>query len=300
MNPRTAAIVVTVAICLSANPARPPVTLVASSPVASHRLPAIERPASSAAFAHLARTDPIAMLDASIYRSRSELRGFRAVMHKQERIGGTLFPPEELRIALRESPFAVLMIWTKNPRSAQVGGFSLGKVEGVLYAAGENEGNMLVWRPGALLSPITPSNPVGTPARSASRYAITEPGLTHIAERTRRAWATARDHDRLVWEYVGEKSVPAVGGRRCHVIRRTCQPAEVDPFLSAEPQPTPTPGDQDAFATVTIMLDAETWLQVGSEQHNEAGELVGAYYFREVEQNPAFGPDQFKVSALKK
>ena len=56
----------------------------------------------------------------------------------------------------------------------------------------------------------------------------------------------------------------------------------------------------DASRTVTTMIDAETGLQVGTRITNPDGQLVGEYYFRDVELNPHFPPDQFKPSALRK
>ena len=62
----------------------------------------------------------------------------------------------------------------------------------------------------------------------------------------------------------------------------------------------PAQRPQDAFAEVTLMFDAETWLQVGSVQRDANGELVGSYYFRDVALNPHLPPDQFTPAALRK
>ncbi|MGL6096069.1 MAG: DUF1571 domain-containing protein, partial [Fimbriiglobus sp.] len=202
----------TVAVCLAVNPARPPVTLTAAVP---QTLPHAGKPATTD-FTTLARTDPVAMFDAALHRYRTETRGFRATLHKQERVGGTLHPPEVIRVAGREQPFAVLFLWESGARDAQLGGFSMGKVEGVLYAAGENDGNVLAWRPGALFAAITPTSPGSSAARLASRFTATESGLGHVLDRTRRAWSAARDAGRLTWKFEGTRAVPEVGGRVCH------------------------------------------------------------------------------------
>jgi hypothetical protein len=205
-----------------------------------------------------------------------------------------------IRVAGREQPFAVLFLWESGAREAQVGGFSMGKIEGVLYAAGENDGNVLAWRPGALFAAVAPTAPGSSAARMASRYTATESGLGHILDRTRRAWTAARDAGRLTWKFDGTRPVPEVGGRVCHVITRTCQPPEADPFISTDPRPAPGSRPGDEFATVTVMIDAERWLQIGSEQRAANGDLLGAYYFRDVAPNPAFAPDQFTRAALRK
>lgn len=288
-------------VCLSAEPSASSVLQYEPPPGSAERIIRTAGPLlTDEEFAALARTDPVRMLEAAVRRYRAEVRGFRAVMHKQERIAGTLYPPEAIRIAVRENPYAALMLWTDGARTVRVGGISFGTVEGVLYAAGENGGNVLAWRPGALFGQVTPAAPFGDQAKLASRYAITEAGPGSGADRTRRAWEAAQAAGRLNVEYLGTKSVPEVGGRVCHVLRRTCDPAETDPFVSADPAPNPVAVTGEAFRTVTLMIDAETWLQLGSELRRADGELVGAYFFRDVELNPPFGPDQFKPAALKK
>ena len=82
--------------------------------------------------------------------------------------------------------------------------------------------------------------------------------------------------------------------------RRTADPATIDPFLMAEEPPDPARRAVDTSKSVTLMIDAETWLQVGSRITNPDGQLVGEYYFRDVELNPKFAPDQFKPSAFRK
>ena len=67
--------------------------------------------------------------------------------------------------------------------------------------------------------------------------------------------------------------------------------------ISWIPTGNPSEKPQDAFSSVKVMIDAETWLQLGSELRRADGELVGMYYFRDVELNPTFGPDQFNPKA---
>ena len=292
---RPVAIVALCGICFSTDPSAPPAPPIPESERHSQK----DQPSAGTDFAELAHTDPVALLEASVRRYRAEVRGFRATLHKQERLAGTLYPPEVLKVSVRESPYAARMLWESGARAVKVGGISLGTVEGVLYAAGENHGAMQVWRPGALFAPVAGVPPTGDQAKAGSRYAITEAGLGAAADRTRRAWAAARDRGQLRVEFLGTKPVSEVGGRVCHVIRRTCESPEVDAFLASDPTPDPA-GSPDAFTTVTVMIDAETWLQVGSELRRADGELVGAYFFRDVELNPAFGPDEFKPAGFEK
>ena len=57
----------------------------------------------------LARTEPMAFLEACIARCNREVKGYRCTLIKQERIGGELLKPEELRVAFQESPFSVIL-----------------------------------------------------------------------------------------------------------------------------------------------------------------------------------------------
>ena len=50
---------------------------------------------------------------------------------------------------------------------------------------------------------------------------------------------------------------------------------------------------------MTIYIDKETWLQVGTVLKGDGGKLVGEYFFRDLKLNPEFKPDQFLRAALK-
>ena len=260
-------------------PAQPPVAAAAAG----------ERP-SPTEWESLLTTDPVAALRAARDRYAAEATGVRMVMHKQERLGGTLQPPEVVDVLVRETPYAVRMIWRSGSRRV------LGTaVEGTLYAAGENGGRMTVWRPTALASFLRyyDLSPTDAPARSASRYSLTEAGLGHTLSRTLAAWGHARDRDTIA--YLGCRPVPDLAGRACHVLRRTCTPPEGDRFLTADPDPS-----GDPFATATIYLDPETWVQVGAELRRADGELVGRYLFRDVQLNSTFTANDFTRDALTK
>jgi hypothetical protein len=245
----------------------------------------------------LAKTDPVALLDACRRRA-SSLRGYKAILIKHERINGKLHDEEVIRSWVRAEPYSVMMIWERGAREV------LGTAtEGTLFVAGENNGKIKVWGPSARLLPkfmdIHPTDP-HSPARSASRYAITEGGLLHASERTYSAWSDVKARGQLQTRYEGKRKVDEVGGRVCHVITRTADPPTIDPFLMAEETPDPSRRAADTSKTVTLYIDAQTWLQVGSRITNPEGQLVGEYYFKDVELNPQFAADQFKPSAFRK
>ena len=60
----------------------------------------------------------------------------------------------------------------------------------------------------------------------------------------------------------------------------------------------------EGFTEVTIFIDIERWLQVGTELYRTEPDgtrvLVGAYYVRDVQLNPNFPPDAFTAETLKK
>ena len=279
------------AACLIAAPAPHP----RPSPTLAVVAPATPKPAT---LDELAATDPVALLAECGRRFRAEVRGYRCTLHKQERTGGTLHPPEVVSLAVREEPYAILMKWRSGARGP------LGTpVEGALFVAGANAGRMTVWRPSARLSPLRllSVDPADDSARSAARYAISEAGIGHALARTHRSWAAARvsghTDTTLVAEFLGRRVVPEVG-RECLVVRRTCGQPQLDPFRLDESAGDPASRPADAFGSVTVMLDPTTGAQVGSELRRAGGELVGAYYFRDQELNPTFPPDQFTPATL--
>lgn len=295
MTVRIALLLVVVGVCLTAAPAPAPFAAgtVVAAPIVLDP-PLSVGPVTNADFARLAETDPVGMLAAAIRRYRADVRGYTAELHKQERVGGRLHPPEVIRLAVRESPYSVRMVWQSGAR--KVLGFT---VEGVLFVAGQNHGKIKVWRPDALFLKHADVPTSDGTARSTSRYPITEAGVGQAVERTYRAWSAAADAEQLKWEYLGTRPVTEVGGRVCHVLRRTCPTPELDPFLVGEPAPDPASRPSEAFSTVTVMLDAETWLQVGSELRRADGELVGSYFFRDVTINPPFTAESFTTGALR-
>jgi len=247
----------------------------------------------------LAKTDPIAMLEECRSRYAAKVRGYKCTMVKRERVEGILYDEEVIRVCVRHEPYAVLMLWQTGSREVKLGSFSLGRIEGVLYTVGENKGDMLAWRPEAKILPTTRINPTSDQAKAASRYSITEGSISHAMERAHKAWSESRERGQLKWDYLGTKPVEKAGNRVCHLVRRTCKEPELDPFIMRDPKPDPKTRPADTFRTITLMIDAETGFQIGSRLERD-GELIGEYYFRDLEINPAFGKDQFKQSSLKK
>ncbi len=242
---------------------------------------AIERPAddgkplpTEAQMKGLAQSNPIAFLEACIRRYDREVKGYRCIMHKQERLEGKLQPSEVIDAQFREKPFSVLMDWREGARL----------VKKALYIKDENKGMILV-KPAGLLSiaGVVERDPNGEDARKGSRVPITEFGMEISAERTLASWQKAQAQNALHVEYQGEMKVKEAGGRVCWKLHRTHFKA---------------PEDVDGVTDLTIYVDKETWMQVGSTLKGADGQLLGEYFFRDIELNPEFKPGTFTREAV--
>jgi hypothetical protein len=228
----------------------------------------------AAAMERLARTDPIAFLENCLRRYNREVQGYRVALEKQERLNGVLQPREVLEADFREQPFSVLLKWDKGK----------GPAERVLYVRGENGDKMLVLPAGlARLVGIVRRDPNGPEARKAGRYPITEFGIKIGTERTLASWVKARREDALHVAYLGAQRPKEAGNRLCYVLRRTRYKRP----------------EEGGVTEATIYIDKETWLQVGSVLKGAEGELIGAYYFRDIQLNPDFRPGTFSAAVLK-
>jgi hypothetical protein len=225
--------------------------------------------------AQLAKNDPIAFLTQCLARYDREVKAYRAVMQKQERIGGRLQPKEIINVCFKEKPHSVLLVWIEGARRA----------ERVLYVDGENNGKMLA-RPNGLIARKVAGDVVerdvdGPDARQSGRYPLSEYGIKKGTERTLAAWSAARDQHALHVEYLGEQRVREVGDRLCYKLRRR----------NARPE-------NDGVTELTIYVDKENLLQVGSVLKGGGGKLIGEYFFRDIGLNPAFSDGQFERGAL--
>ena len=222
----------------------------------------------------LAETDPVAFLETCVRRYDREVKGYRCVLHKQERLDGKLQPSEEIAVEFREKPFSVLLDWREGARLAKK----------LLYVKGENNGKMLVKPNGLLaLAGVVERDPDGDDARKSSRYPITEFGIQIGSERTLASWKKAAKQNALHVEYLGEVKVKEAGDRVCWKLKRAGY---------KEPE------ESDGVTELTMYVDKETWLQVGSTLKNADGQLIGEYFFRDVKLNPEFKESTFTREAL--
>ncbi|MCX7700697.1 MAG: DUF1571 domain-containing protein [Gemmataceae bacterium] len=218
----------------------------------------------------LAVTDAVAFLDACLRHQVRNIRGYSGVLCKTERIRGKLQPREVIDFWFSESPYRVLMKWREGSRGAKAS----------LYVEGANENRIAIL---TRLNVVLDLDPDGRLVQDGGRYNIREFSMRQGTERTLRAWSAAQERGILRVEYLGRRTVPEADGRSCYVLRRTCDPPE-----------------EEGVVTVKVVIDAEHWLQVGSELIDGNGNLIGSYYFTGLSINPEFAADQFDRSALRK
>src|SRR4051812_30554999 len=102
--------------------------LMAPAPVAPPGEPALPaRPAAladgplpdRAAMEQLARDQPLRFLEHCLRRYQREVRGYRALLLKHERLAGKLQPEEEIDFSFRDEPYSIFIHWRKGARQAQ-------------------------------------------------------------------------------------------------------------------------------------------------------------------------------------
>jgi hypothetical protein len=223
----------------------------------------------------LAKRDPIAFLEECIRRYNHDVKGYTATLRKQERIDGKLERSEIIDVTFREEPFSVLMRWKEGARRASA----------LLYIRGQNRNNLLI-RPAGMLSVagVVERDPNGTDAKKGGRYPVPEFGIKVGMQRTLASWEKAKKANALHVEFRGVKDIKEAGNRPCWVLRRT-RYAQVE---------------DDGITELTIYVDKESWLQVGTVLKGEEGKLIGEYFFRDIKINPDFKRDTFTRAALQR
>jgi hypothetical protein len=263
-------------LCLAVVPDVPPA---ADPPHPAAPLAAVQDDGSplpdDAGLERLARTDPVAFLEACLRRYDREVRGYRTTLYKRERLEGKLHDPEVIDVAFREKPFGVLFDWREG----------VGRAQRTLFVRGENDDKLLVrpagWR--FRVVGIVTRDVEGPDARAAGRYPLTGFGIKIGTQRVLSSWQAARTKGELHVAYLGRQRVPEASNRLCHVLRR-------EPYARPE---------EDGITHLTLYVDVETWLQVGTILTGADGPIA-EYWFRDLRLNPDFGPQTFTRQALEK
>jgi len=232
----------------------------------------------------LAGKDPIAFLENCLRRYHREVKGYTCIMQKQERIGDKLLPKEVITTTCREKPFSVLLHWQEGQRMA----------DAALFVEGDNQEkdknglkSMMLVHPAGVAGRIVKfvsRDPDGEEAHQAGRYTLPESGIEKGTQRTLASWKAAKAAGKLKVDYLGEARLPDAGNRLCYKLRR---PKYAKP-------------EEDGVTDLTIYVDKETWLQVGSVLKGENDQYIAQYFFRDIKLNPDFTRDSFTKQALAK
>jgi hypothetical protein len=265
-----------VALLVASAPLREPaLTRAAAAPDPAPTSDVTKALPDSLSMDHLAQNDPVAFLESCLDRYQREVRGYHLTMQKQERLNGKLQPKEIIDVCFREKPHSVYMCWIEGAR----------KAERALYVEGENNGKMLARPNGALarklVGDVVERDVDGLDARQSGRYPLNQFGIKKATERTLAAWKAAKEQGKLHVEFLGVQKVKELGDRLCYKLRRTYESPE-----------------NDGVMELTTYVDKENWLQAGSVLKGEENKLIGEYFFRAIDLNPAFPPAQFTRNVL--
>lgn len=241
--------------------------------------PTTDKLPTNAEMEELLRKNPMAFLENTLEKYRREVKtGYHLTLRKREVIDGKELPSELIDVHYREKPYSVHFRWLEGA----------GKAQKILYVEGENKDRggktqMLVQPNGGFLGKFVVSrDPRGPDARASAHYPLDDFGFYNNQTRTLKAWQTNFKRGTQKVEFLGMKKVKELDDRLCFSLRAT----------------TTTPV-ADGVAELTSYFDAETWFQTGSIIKDKDGKLMGEYYFREVQLNPEFKPEQFTKDALK-
>jgi hypothetical protein len=270
-------------------------------------------------FDKLAREDPVKMLAEAVTRYQREgHKSAHFTLEKQERVKGAPKPPAMPPVELidtwvsgdvpdhetKKTAIEVVMKWKQGAKKV------LGaEIRGTLFSerpGAKDEGKVVSWRPDAWVKKLgPPMAPNSEAAKDQSRYCIRDAGLYRSMLRTHDAWKARQEAGEFKFEYLGKKPIEALSGRECHIIKRICPRVEVDSFeIGGATNLDPKVVAVEGFTEVTLFIDAERWLQLGSELYRTEPDgtrvLVGVYHFRDVQLDQPIPPDTFTDDGLMK
>jgi hypothetical protein len=215
--------------------------------------------------------EPVAFFEQCLAHYDRTVTGYTLVMRKQERIDGELQPLERIAVAFKEAPFSVFFKWLEGQRKALR----------ALYVKGENRDRVLAL-PTIRIAGVVARDLDSAEAKASGRYPISEFGLKKAMQRVHTNWKKARDAKALHVAYLGVHRLPEAGDRTCYKLHRTRFAAPED----------------GGVTDLTLYIDTENLLLVGSVLRGEGGQLIAQYFFRDIRLNPTFPPNQFTREAL--
>jgi hypothetical protein len=227
--------------------------------------------------AELAERDPVALVRRARERFEREVKSYRCVLVKQERIDDELTEVEQVEVRVRRDPLAIYMLWQQNANEVKRALFKTDPeytdADGNRLARIEPAGAIVRLFVTDIFMPIH-----GERARKASRRSIDECGFGPTFALMERYTTLAQKNGDLELNYSG---TARVDGRPTFVIER---------YLPYTGEDGPYPD-----AKLVLHLDQGWLLPVAVETYadREGKKLLGRYVFTKVELNPKFTERDF-------
>jgi len=263
-------------------PGIPPITLgppIAADAEKSDRLPASTL-AGSSAEAPLSRANgevptrgkpqqgEIDQVGVVVSKSRARvaaMSSYQVSVNRQERVGETLHPAEDILLSIRREPKAVRIEWPSGAHKGREVIYSSSDPSGMLHV---NMADSIVPVPKLSFPPDSPM------VMRTSRHPITEAGFDAVLDNLETNLRGDAAQSKITYRGIER---PTTVGRPCHMLGRRTPAGEV--WL--------------------VYIDAETWLPALVQATDSKGDLLERYCFRDVRPNvaelasaEAFDPDR--------
>ena len=228
--------------------------------------------------AEMAQRDPLGLFRLAIQQYDRDIRDYRCIFLRQERMNEKLMPRQTIEVHYRESPRAILMTWLRNPGQAKRALY-----QEIVNSDGTGRSQLLVEPAGAIAKLVAKRVAVpvrGHRSRSAGRYTIDEFGFRAALERLLLVSDSALKRGVLDLTYAGEGEID--GRPTLILVRRLPYSGEGGPYPDAR---------------LLLHLDRE-WLlplAIYSYADPEGKKLLGSYVMTSVKLNPKLDDAAFML-----
>ena len=217
----------------------------------------------------LARTDHVGLLQRCLDHYNRSYTNYTCLFTKQERLDGTLRPPQTVKVRFRDEPFSVAFEWVENPDGG----------DRMLFIEGRHEGKMLIRPAFALLRGMTVTkDPWGPDVQQRSLRPITKFGFKRNLQELIEVYQLAAGRGDLKTSFDGYAEID---GRKTAVLVRD---------LPARPEyPAPR---------TVIYIDLESLVPTGIRSFDTEGKLTANYVYRDVRFNQPLTDADFTPASL--
>lgn len=217
------------------------------------------------AMERLVRTDPIACLQNSLRLYHHNVQAYHATFLIRESEHGKLEEQDIVDAWYREKPLSIFMHWIEGPSQSQ----------GVAYVQGGSDGKVQVRT--AYARWVFPFDLDSSRTKSLKNF-----GLKRATERLLNEVNSGLADGEVRADYLGDQTLEALKNRPCHQVS----------VHFAVPR-------EKGVTDIEAYLDKDSWLQIGTVLKSGTGDVVGDYFFTDLQINPEIRADQFEKTALK-